>query len=167
MHSIFRHKKNEVACALAQSYEYARRDFVHRLSFLSAADSCAGVMLLLMLSGIFLPWFADDHVHAGIMRGGTFHLMLVIFAYRKWRAVASYHRKAVQKKYFVAMLSSHLRKVSLSYMVAGFLSTLSSLIILLYFSTYHGDIRMGFYVTTFAGLLLFFCGLPRFYSASK
>jgi hypothetical protein len=144
------------------------REARYLATFLNSADKCALLFASVMLIGVFLPWVSAKgfFTQTGLMGGGDVHLVLAIITFYLAHKVISCQLKMLRKKNH--HVASCLRRISLYYMLIGVSSTVSAIFILVYFSSQYAiingivDIRFGFYVTIFSGLLIFFCGLERF-----
>jgi hypothetical protein len=139
--------------------------------FLSLSDKFAIFFSWLMLIGVFLPWVsAEGHLtQLGLMGGGNIHVVLTIITFLQARKVIKESIKAQKNKDDRLLLSLRLRRISFYYLLIGACSVILGICILLYFSSQNTvigeliDVRIGFYLTTFSGIAVFFCGLERFF----
>jgi hypothetical protein len=149
---------------LAQEITLSIYEIRYLLSLLSKADFLALVFSLLIFVTMFLPWVskADSFTITGLMGGGIVHLLLAIYTLHRALKAAHYQLDLTDDGF----LPMRLKRISLSYLLVGLLSTLSAIFHLIYFSQQGGnlDLRAGFYLTSFLGLGIFCCGLERFRS---
>ncbi len=138
------------------------------LTFLTKADKAALIFSGLMLLSIFLPWLSHPGLLTltGLMSGGGIPSLLAIYTMHKSFQVADYHQKSFREN-SLSSLPIRLRRVSMSYLLVGFICTLFTIITLIYFLSQQGtfallDIRAGFYLTLCCGFGIFCCGLERF-----
>ena len=144
-------------------------------SFLSIADSFVFLLACIMLLGVFLPWVSVSGLltQTGLMGGGDIHMFLALVAMYQVKTVAHRHIEGSKNLAHFRNLECRLRKISMSYLVIGVLSMMSSIFVLIYCGSQYTasfgtiDVRFGFYLTAFAGLFISFCGLERFKREKK
>jgi hypothetical protein len=162
-------KKSSVHFLVYDEFIGLLQEFRYLASFLKRVDKLAILAGIFMLFGVFLPWMSipGHPTFTGLMAGGDFHLIIALATFFQVRTVARSHIKVMRKKGYESLLPLRLRRVALNYILLGFVSTIFAIFILVYFGTQHKiinniiDIRIGFYITTFSGLGLFFCGIER------
>lgn len=163
-------KKADMFSCIAHEFARCFSDLCYLTTFLKTADKLAWFFAVLMIVGVFMPWIssAGFFTETGLMGGGDLHLLLAIMTFWQIRKVATYQIKAMRKKRLFPLVALRLRRIALTYVLIGIVSTLSAIIILLYFGSQYAtisgiiDVRIGFYVTISAGLGIFGCGLERF-----
>lgn len=155
---------------VADEFLALQKELVYANSLLETSDRIALFFAIMMLFGLFLPWLSttEDLTQIGLMGGGDIHLILAVLTIWQVREVAKCHIKAVRQKGFADLMPLRLQRIALNYLLIGMLSAISAIILLFYFglqndnASYIIDIRLGFYVTIFSGLAIFFCGWARF-----
>ena len=144
-------------------------------TFLNGADKLALVFSILMLMGIFMPWASANRqlTQTGLMGGGDIHLVLSFITIFQVYKAAKYHSKALRNKKHLLLLPERLRRISLSYLLIGLISTFCASLTLLHLGCQYTnighvvDVRVGFYLSSISGFAILLCGLERFIDCNK
>lgn len=146
------------------------RELIYCLVFLSFSDLVVFFCAVLMILGFGLPWLStsDNFLKNGLYFSFHGHLFLALWAVIEVRKTYLVQTDFIPKD-LMLIIPLRLRRIALMYILIGVLSVIFSVGLLFYF-TYLArlnggllDIRWGFYLTTFSGLTILFCGLERIY----